>query len=68
MRVRKPIARTLWATVRPDGDLIPCFRTRRDAIDHATVGEGHNGAAITWRRARDLGWRVVKVRVTEVRR
>lgn len=63
----KPLDVEMWAAISPDGD-VDTFWTRRNAVDHPTICQGHNGAQITWKRARELGWRVVKVRVTEVRR
>lgn len=68
MRVRKPIDLAQWATVAPDGYVTPCFNTKRDAIWHVTKCQGLNDRPCTWPEAKAAGWRVVKVRVTEVRR
>ena len=68
-RKAKPLAVTMWAAIRADGD-VNTFWTRRDAVDHATTTEGIPSidGPCTWPQAKAAGWRVVKVRVTEVRR
>jgi hypothetical protein len=61
----RSISRIMWAAVRRDGDL-SIYDTRAAAVEHVTVGEGVNGCACSWDEALAAGWRVAKVRVTEV--
>jgi len=63
-RKPKPLDVDMWAAIAPAG-WVDVFSRRRDAIFGAT--RCHAGGA-TWAQAKAAGWRVVKVRVREVRR